>query len=114
MGSTNAATTTIRSPCGSVTTGLVAVRSAAQRPVTEVALTAGLPADAPTRKSIPSWFVFGDNDLNISVARYRSLHGQPAGAKAVREVPGASHALSVSQPEAVAVSALDAVDAITA
>ena len=37
-----------------------------------------------------------------------------AGAKGVREVPGASHALSVSQPEAVTASILEAVSALTA
>jgi hypothetical protein len=58
-----------------------AVMSATQRPVTLVALTAGLPTDAPTWKTIPSWFVFSDQDLNIPVALHRSgIPRRPAGA----------------------------------
>ena len=37
-----------------------------------------------------------------------------ATAKATREIAGASHALSVSQPEAVASSVLEAVNAMSA
>jgi pimeloyl-ACP methyl ester carboxylesterase len=88
-----------------------ALMSATQRPVTQTALTAGLPTDAPAWKTIPSWFVFGDQDLNIPVALHRFMADR-AGAKDVREVPDASHALSVSRPEAVAASILQAVHAV--
>ncbi|WP_199752687.1 hypothetical protein [Actinoplanes sp. ATCC 53533] len=44
-----------------------------QRPVTEIALTAGLPTDTPAWRSIPSWFVFGDEDRNIPVALHRFM-----------------------------------------
>ena len=88
-----------------------AVMSATQRPVTQTALTAGLPTEAPAWKTIPSWFVFSDQDLNIPVALHRFMANR-AGAKDVREVPGASHALSVSRPEAVAASILQAVHAV--
>lgn len=87
-----------------------AVMSATQRPVTELALTEGLPAPVPAWKSIPSWFVFGGEDLNIPVALHRFM-AERAGAKATREVAGGSHALSVSQPEAVTASILEAVQA---
>lgn len=90
-----------------------AVMSATQRPVTEAALTAGLPTDAPAWKSIPSWFVFSDEDLNIPVALHRYLADR-SGAKGVREVSGGSHALSVSHPEAVTASILEAVGTVTA
>jgi pimeloyl-ACP methyl ester carboxylesterase len=90
-----------------------ALMSTTQRPVTELALTTGLPTDAPAWKSIPSWFVFSDEDLNIPVALHRFMADR-AGAKGVREVPGASHALSVSHPESVTASVLEAVDAVTA
>jgi pimeloyl-ACP methyl ester carboxylesterase len=90
-----------------------AVMSATQRPVTEAALTAGLPSDTPAWRSIPSWFVFSDQDLNIPVALHRYL-AERAGAKGVREVPGASHALSVSQPDAVTASILETVHAVAA
>jgi pimeloyl-ACP methyl ester carboxylesterase len=88
-----------------------AVMCATQRPVTEIALTAGLPTDTPAWRSIPSWFVFGDEDLNIPVALHRFMADR-AGAKNVHEVPGASHALSVSQPDAVTASIVEAVDAV--
>jgi pimeloyl-ACP methyl ester carboxylesterase len=90
-----------------------AVMSATQRPVTEIALTEGLPTDTPAWRSIPAWFVFSDADRNIPVALHRFMAGR-AGAKGVREVSGASHALSVSHPESVTASILEAVDAITA
>lgn len=93
--------------------GLAAVMSATQRPVTEAALSAGLATDTPAWRSIPSWFVIGDQDLNIPVELHRFMADR-AGAKGVREVPGASHAIAVSRPEAVTASIMDAVRAVTA
>ncbi|MEU1205323.1 alpha/beta hydrolase [Nocardia sp. NPDC005825] len=89
-----------------------AVMSATQRPVTEIALTTGLPTIIPAWQEIPSWFVYGDADLNIPVALHRFM-AHRAGAKATHEVAGASHALSVSQPDAVTASILDAARATT-
>src|ERR1700754_797630 len=85
-----------------------AIMAATQRPVTEAALSTGLAAGVPAWKTIPSWFVFSDEDLNIPVALHRFM-AQRAGAKAAREVRGASHALSVSQPGVVAETILDAI-----
>jgi pimeloyl-ACP methyl ester carboxylesterase len=90
-----------------VTAEQAATMCATQRPVTEAALVTGLPTDLPAWKSLPSWFVFADEDLNIPVALHRFM-AQRAGAKGVREVAGASHALSVSNPEVVTASILDA------
>jgi pimeloyl-ACP methyl ester carboxylesterase len=56
--------------------------------------------------------VISDLDLNIPVAAHRFL-AERAGSRGTREVEGASHALSVSQPGLVAASILDAVDAIS-
>ncbi|MCC8242899.1 alpha/beta fold hydrolase [Saccharothrix luteola] len=94
-----------------VTRAQAALMSATQRPVTEIALTAGLPTDTPAWRTIPSWFVHGDEDLNIPVALHRFMADR-AGAKGTLEVPGASHALSVSRPDAVTASILDAVHAV--
>ncbi|MBE1604158.1 alpha/beta fold hydrolase [Actinopolymorpha pittospori] len=69
--------------------------------------------DALERIARPSWFVFSDEDLNIPVALH-SFMADRAGAKGIREVPGASHALSVSQPEAVTASILEAAHAVAA
>ena len=84
-----------------------AVMGATQRPVTEAALSAGLPADAPAWRHIPSWFVFGDQDMIIPVALHRYM-AERAGAEVSRELAGASHALSVSEPKAVTATILEA------
>ena len=99
--------------CADVLTGQAAVMSATQRPVTEMALSTGLPTDTPAWKTIPSWFAFSDQDLNIPVALHRFMADR-AGAKNVREIAGASHALSASQPDAVAASIMEAVEALAA
>jgi pimeloyl-ACP methyl ester carboxylesterase len=75
--------------------------AATQRPVTEAALSEGLPTSTPAWKTIPSWHVFGDEDLNIPVAVHRA-GADRAASRGTREIVGASHALSISQPEAVA------------
>lgn len=85
-----------------------AVMGATQRPVTETALSDGLPTDAPAWRHLPSWFVFGDRDLNIPVELQRFM-AERAGAKSSRELAGASHALSVSESEAVTATILEAV-----
>jgi pimeloyl-ACP methyl ester carboxylesterase len=87
-----------------------AVMGATQRPATEAALSAPLPTDLPAWREVPSWFVFGDQDLVIPVALHRFM-AERAGAKASRELAGASHALSVSEPETVTATILEAVAA---
>ncbi|QEO13076.1 alpha/beta hydrolase [Agromyces intestinalis] len=87
-----------------------ALMAATQRPVTEAALTQGLPTEQPAWRSIPSWFVYGDADLNIPVAVHR-VGAERASSRGTREIAGASHAISVSQPEAVAETILAAVAA---
>jgi len=89
-----------------------ALMAATQRPVTEAALTTGLPTEAPAWKQRPSWFVFGDSDLNIPVELHRQLAAR-AESRGTRELAGASHALSVSAPDAVASVVLDAVRSVT-
>ena len=84
-----------------------AVMGVTQRPVTEAALSEGLPTDAPAWRHIPSWFVFGDQDLIIPVALHRYM-AERAGAEVSRELAGASHALSVSEPKAVTATILEA------
>jgi pimeloyl-ACP methyl ester carboxylesterase len=96
-----------------VPAGQAAVMAATQRPATEAALSQGLPTDSPAWKHIPSWFVFGDQDLNIPVALHRFMADR-AGAKGTREMAGASHALSVSDPDAVTATILDAVTSVAA
>jgi pimeloyl-ACP methyl ester carboxylesterase len=90
-----------------------ALMGATQRPVTQAALAEGLPTDAPAWKNLPSWFVFGDQDLTIPPALHRFL-AERAGAQGTREVAGASHALSVSCPDIVAETIVAAVDTVAA
>ncbi|MEU8613398.1 alpha/beta hydrolase [Actinoplanes sp. NPDC048791] len=84
-----------------------ALMYATQRPVTQVALSTGLSTGQPAWKTVPAWFVFSDQDRNIPVALHRFL-AERASARGVREIAGASHALSVSQPDAVAETILEA------
>jgi pimeloyl-ACP methyl ester carboxylesterase len=97
--------------CADVSPEQAALMAATQRPVTQAALTDPLPTSTPAWKQLPSWFVISDQDLNIPVAAHR-FFAERAGAKDTREVAGGSHALSVSQPGAVAESILQAVDAV--
>ena len=96
--------------CADVPADQAALMAATQRPATEAALTAGLPTAAPAWKTHPSWFVFSDQDMNIPVALHRYM-AERAGAKDTREIAGASHALSVSAPEPVTATILDALKA---
>lgn len=78
-----------------------------QRPVTQAALSDGLPTSNPAWKSLPSWFVFGDQDRNTPPDALRS-EAERAGARGVRQVAGASHAISVSRPDEVSATIVDA------
>jgi hypothetical protein len=62
-------------------------------------------------KDHPSWFAFGEQDLNIRVALERFLPDR-AFAKETREMAGASQALTVTEPDAVTASILDAVASV--
>jgi len=90
-----------------------AVMGATQRPATEKALTDRLPTDQPAWKSIPSWFVFGELDRIIPAALHRFMADR-AGSRGTMEIPGASHALMVSNPDAVAATILTVVNAVGA
>jgi pimeloyl-ACP methyl ester carboxylesterase len=84
---------------------------ATQRPVTQKALTEPLSSATPAWRALPSWFVYGQQDLNIP-AELQAFQAERANARSAREVPGASHALSVSQPEIVAETIMQALEAI--
>lgn len=89
---------------------LATLMAATQRPVTEAALKEGLPTATPAWRTIPSWFVFGDADRNIPAELIRFM-AERADARTATEIPGASHALSVSHPVPVAETILAAVEA---
>ncbi len=77
----------------------------AQRPVTQEALSEG--SGEPRWKELPSWFLFGEEDRNIPAALQRFMADR-AGARRAIAIEGASHAISVSQPEATATLVLEA------
>jgi len=84
-----------------VSAEVAALMAATQRPVTQAALSEGLPTERPAWRDIPSWHVFGDQDLNIPVAVHRA-GAERAASHGTHEIAGGSHAIAVSQPAAVA------------
>ncbi|MEV1004827.1 alpha/beta hydrolase [Nonomuraea sp. NPDC050202] len=78
---------------------LAALDAAAQRPLNTVALNEG--SGEPAWKTIPSWFVYPELDRNIPLAAHRFM-AERAGSRQSVELPGASHAIPASEPEAVA------------
>jgi len=73
--------------------------AATQRPITEAALNE--PATAPAWKSLPAWFVYGDQDKNIPPQALKFMADRAHGKQTV-VVKGASHVVMVSNPQAVA------------
>ncbi|GAA5100329.1 alpha/beta hydrolase [Microbacterium yannicii] len=96
-----------------VSAEVAALMAATQRPVTQAALTEGLPTERPAWRDIPSWHVFGEKDLNIPVAVHRA-GAERAASRGTHEIAGASHAISVSEPAAVAGTIAEAAKAYVA
>ena len=80
-----------------------------QRPVAAAALAE--PSGDPAWRRLPSWFVYGDLDQNIPAASLAFM-AERAGSRGTVVVPGASHVVMVSHPEAVADLILQAVAAV--
>jgi pimeloyl-ACP methyl ester carboxylesterase len=97
--------------CADVPADQAALMAATQRPATEAALSDPLATDTPAWRQIPSWFVFGELDLNIPAELHRFM-AERAGSKGTTEIAGASHAPTVSQPDAVAATILDALASV--
>jgi pimeloyl-ACP methyl ester carboxylesterase len=76
-----------------------------QRPITLEALQE--PSGEPLWKHLQSWFIFGEQDRNIP-AEVQHFMAKRARAHRTIAVPGGSHALAVSQPEAVVHPILEA------
>jgi pimeloyl-ACP methyl ester carboxylesterase len=56
---------------------------------------------------VPSWFLIGEKDHIIPAALHHYM-AKRAGAHRTLEIPGASHAITVSHPEATARLILEA------
>jgi pimeloyl-ACP methyl ester carboxylesterase len=92
--------------CADVPATQAARMAATQRPATLGAFQEPS-GDRPLWKELPSWFLVGEADRTIPVALHRFM-AERAGAQRTIEVPGASHAIGVSQPEATAHLILEA------
>jgi pimeloyl-ACP methyl ester carboxylesterase len=92
--------------CADVPEQLATRMAATQRPVTQEALTE-LSGERSLWRDLPSWFLIGEEDRNIPAELQRFM-AKRAGARGTVEIPGASHAISVSQPEATADLILEA------
>ncbi|GAA1998400.1 alpha/beta fold hydrolase [Microbacterium ulmi] len=93
--------------CADLPAEEAALLAVTQRPVTESAL--GEPSGAtPLWTSVPSWFIFGDQDKNIPVGAHRIM-AERAEAREVVEVEGASHVVGNSHPSETAEVILRAV-----
>jgi pimeloyl-ACP methyl ester carboxylesterase len=77
-----------------------------QRPATQEALTEPS-GDHPLWKDVPSRFLIGEED-HIIPAALQHYMAERAHARETLEIPGGSHAITVSHPEAVAHQILEA------
>ncbi len=75
------------------------VMASTQRPIVEAAFSEA--SGAPAWKSIPSWFIYGERDLNIPAAVHAFM-AKRANSKETVAVNGASHVVMISHADAVA------------
>jgi pimeloyl-ACP methyl ester carboxylesterase len=92
--------------CADVPEQLAVQMAATQRPVTQEALVAPS-GEQPLWRELSSWFLIGAEDRNIP-AELQHFMAERAGARRTVEIPGASHAIAVSQPKATADLILEA------
>lgn len=98
--------------CADVPAELAERMAVTQRPVTLEALNAPS-GDRPLWQEVPSWFVISQEDRNIP-AELQHFMAERAGARRALEIPGASHAVAVSQPQATTDLILEAVALLAA
>jgi pimeloyl-ACP methyl ester carboxylesterase len=84
--------------CADVPAQQAARLAATQRPATQEALFAPS-GERSLWRELPSWFAVGEED-RIIPAELQRFMAERAGAQRTVEIPGASHALAVSQPQA--------------
>jgi pimeloyl-ACP methyl ester carboxylesterase len=89
--------------CADLDADEAALMAVTQRPVTEQALTEGLTVNEPAWRTKPSWFVFGDLDLNIPAELMRFM-AERASSRGTWEIAGASHAIAASRMAAATAS----------
>ncbi len=82
------------------------VMAVTQRPVTEAALFEPS-GEQPLWRSVPSWFIFGEQDLNIPAGAHRIM-AERAGSRRTIEIQGASHVVGMSHADETAQINLEA------
>jgi pimeloyl-ACP methyl ester carboxylesterase len=92
--------------CADVPAPRAARMAATQRPATQETLTAAS-GERPLWRDVPSSFVIAEGDRNIPPALQHFM-AERAQARRTLAVPGASHAVAVSQPQATADLILEA------
>ena len=86
--------------CQDVPAPQAALMATTQRPATQEALTEAS-GDQPLWRELPSWFLIGEED-HVIPAQLQRFMAERAGARRAIEIPGASHAITVSRPEETA------------
>jgi pimeloyl-ACP methyl ester carboxylesterase len=92
--------------CQDVPAPQAARMAATQRPATQEALVAPS-GERPLWCELPSWFLIGEEDRVIPPELHRFM-AERAGARRTLAIPGGSHALAVSHPQATADLILEA------
>jgi pimeloyl-ACP methyl ester carboxylesterase len=92
--------------CQDVPAPQAALMAATQRPATQEALVEPS-GERPLWKRVPSWFLIGEEDRIIPAALQHYM-AERAHAHRTIEIPGASHAIPVSHPDATTHLILDA------
>jgi pimeloyl-ACP methyl ester carboxylesterase len=92
--------------CQDVPAPQAALLAATQRPATQEALVEPS-GEHPLWKDVPSWFLIGEEDRIIPAALQHYM-AKRANAHREIEIPGASHAITVSHPDATAHLILEA------
>ena len=86
--------------CQDVPTPQAALMASTQRPATQEALTEAS-GERSLWREVPSWFLIGEEDRIIPPQLQRFMAERADACRTV-EIPGASHAITVSRPEATA------------
>jgi pimeloyl-ACP methyl ester carboxylesterase len=86
--------------CADVSEDRATGMAVTQRPVTAAALNEAMGEHA-LWQTVPSWFIFGEEDRNIPAGAHRVM-AERAGARRTVQVPGASHVVGISHPGEVA------------
>src|SRR4051794_26997579 len=93
--------------CQDIPAPQAARMAATQRPATQEALTE--PSGEPLWQSVPSWFLMGEDDRIIPVELQRHMAARArVHAQRVTAIEHASHAITVSRPDAVVHPILEA------